>query len=454
MYKLLSLLLILIAVSGCVSKKDSPGSDNDHLGNARWLGDGQEQPVLDSLHYEDDPSPLFRKEFTAGDEIESATLYITAAGYYKATLNGIRVGDHLLDPAWTDYGKRIYYSEYDVTQSIKTGTNCIGVILGNGFYNPLPMRMWGGRNIRTELTVGRPVFIARLVLREKDGNTEEIITDQTWSYAYGPVIRNNVYLGDVYDARREVPGWDLTGFDGSEWQNAVISKGPGGVLQKSFFPPIQATDVKKPVNIYSPHKDTYIVDMGVNFTGDYNIKLSGNKGDTITFRFGERIYDNGALNPMTTVCGQIKRKGVGGPGAPDTAWQTDSYIIGDQTEAWYNPEFTFHTYRYMEISGLESKPDIADIQGIAFNSNVENQSSFTCSSDLLNSIQDATERTFLSNLIGVQSDCPAREKFGYGGDLNATSESFIYNYDMQAFYRKTIYDWLDAMNELPVSLLQ
>ncbi len=447
MYKLLIPLFLLMVPSCNTGRNDPQNGPSNSLNDASWIGDGMELPTFDSLFYGDDPSPMFRKEFLSGQEFESATLFITAAGYYSATLNGIRIGNHLLDPAWTDYSKRIYYSEYDVTSTIQNGQNCIGVTLGNGFYNPLPLRMWGRRNLRKVLNVGRPVFIAKLVLRQKDGNTIEVVTDQTWKYGYGPIIRNSVYLGEVYDARREIPGWDLSDFDASTWQEAAVCKGPGGVLQKSFFPPIQATDAKTPIDISSPRKGVYVADMGVNFTGDYNIKLRGNNGDTITFRFGERIYDNGDLNPMTTVCGQIKRKKVGGPGSPDIAWQTDSYIMGDQTEAWFNPEFTFHTYRYMEIIGLKNKPDKSDIQGIAFHTNVENRNSFTCSSELINSIQDAAERTFLSNLISVQSDCPAREKFGYGGDLNATSEAFIYNFDMQSFYRKTVYDWVDAIND-------
>jgi len=447
LFKLQLLLLIYMAAFGCVHQTDKSGTQQGHLDGASWIGDGVELPVVDSLYYEDDPSPIFRREFDIEEKIESATLYITAAGYYVATLNGNRIGNLQLDPAWTDYSKRIYYSEYDVTSAILDGGNCMGVSLGNGFYNPLPMRMWGSRNLRNSLPVGRPVFIARLVIEQKDGPTLEIVTDQSWQYAYGPVIRNSIYLGEVYDAKREIPGWNQAGFDASDWKNAAISTSPGGVLQKAFFPPILATDTIDPVQISSRGDKRYIVDMGVNFTGDYRIKLRGNRGDTITFRFGERVYDHGELNPMTTVCGQIKGKGVGGPGAPDTAWQTDSYIVGDGGERWYNPEFTFHTYRYMEITGLENKLNISDIQGIALNSRVANRNHFTCSSHLINSIQDASERTFLSNLIGVQSDCAAREKFGYGGDLNATSESFICNFDMQSFYRKTIYDWVDALND-------
>ncbi|HWS00970.1 MAG TPA: family 78 glycoside hydrolase catalytic domain, partial [Prolixibacteraceae bacterium] len=159
------------------------------------------------------------------------------------------------------------------------------------------------------------------------------------------------------------------------------------------------------------------------------------------------LYENGSLNPMTTVAGQIKRKGSGGPGAPDIAWQSDRYIFGKDGMATYQPQFTFHTFRYIEIDGLKYIPQKEDLEAIFFHTDVENQNQLSSSSKLLNDIQKACRQTFLDNLISVQSDCPAREKFGYGGDLNATSEAYIYNFDMQSFYRKTIYDWVDAMQD-------
>jgi alpha-L-rhamnosidase len=291
------------------------------------------------------------------------------------------------------------------------------------------------------------VFIARINLEFSDGSTTGIVTDGTWKFAPGPIIKNNVYLGEVYDARQEKPGWNKAGFEDASWRLPAESKGPGGALQKAFFPPVRATGKIRPVQVISHEKNIYIADMGVNFTGLYRIRLRGQPGDTITFRFGERLYGDGSLNPMTTVCGQIKKEGIGGPGAPSVAWQTDSYIFGGNPDVWYTPAFTFHTYRYMEISGLKEKPDLMDIEGIILHTNVDTSNYFSCSSGLINAIQQASRRTFLANLVSVQSDCPAREKFGYGGDLNATAESFIYNFNMQAFYRKTIYDWVDAIND-------
>ena len=440
---ILYFFLTVLTLSGQQSEKEAFGPGN----RAIWITDGRELPVTDSLFFSDHPSPLFRKEFTAENKIEKATLFITAAGYYKATINGLPVGKNELDPAWTDFSKRIYYSEYDVTSLLQRGNNCLGVTLGNGFYNPMPLLMWGRRNLRKVLPVGKPVFIAKLLIKYQNGNSGEIVTDESWKYAEGPLLKNSVYLGVVYDARKELKGWEKPGYNEKGWMHALKGINPGGSLHNAFSPPVRVTQEISPAAIFSPKPGIYIVDMGVNFTGTYRMKLSGKKGDTISFRFGERLYEDRTLNPMTTVAGQIKKKGTGGPGAPDIAWQTDAYIIGSDKPEWFTPDFTFHTYRYMEIKGLKYQPDIRDITGLFIHSDVKAENSFSCSSGLLNAIQEATVRTFRANLVSVQSDCPAREKFGYGGDLNATSESFICNFNMRDFYRKTIYDWVDAMND-------
>ena len=440
-------LLLLFSLAGCHSVEKSNENSEPVFKDCNWIDNGDTQQIADSLMYSDHPAPLFRKNFEVQNKLQKATLYITAAGYYTATINGKRVDDIYLDPAWTDFSKRIYYSVYDLTGMLKNGNNCLGVTLGNGFYNPLPLKMWGSRNLREVLPTGNPKFIAKLVLKYNNGKTETLVTDDSWKFAPGPVVKNNVYLGVTYDASKEIAAWNQPDFNDSNWQKAHLAKAPGGKLQERFFPPIKVTRQINPVKITSPEKDVYIVDMGENFAGLYKIRLRGNKDDTVHLRFGERIYDDGNLNPMTTVCGQIKRKGQGGPGAPDIAWQEDVYRFGNKTESWFAPEFTFHTFRFIEIKGLSSSPKTSDIVGLALNSDVEQNNHFECSSALLNQIQSATVRTFRANLFSVQSDCPAREKFGYGGDINAVSESYISNFDMRDFYRKTIYDWTDAMND-------
>ena len=414
---------------------------------ATWIQDFKDLPQSDSLFYLEDPAPLFRKSFNLKSPPKKATLHITAAGYYKVFLNNSELENNILDPTWTDFSKRIYFNEYDVSSQLTDGDNCLGVVLGNGFFNPLPLKMWGRINLRERLPVGKPRFIVKIIITYQNNEIEEIVSDTSWKYSYGPIVKNSVYLGSHYDARKEIAGWNLASFDDAQWEKSQITQAPGGQLQKAFLPPIKINRQIKPKKIYAVKNGKWIIDMGENFTGTYTIQLRGQTGDKINFRFGERIYEDGTLNPMTSVTGQIKKKGIGGPGAPGTAWQTDSYIIGNKSPVWFRPEFTYHAYRYMEVEGLRQKPKKEDITGLSIHSKVDQGNHFTSSSNLLNDIQKNVRRTFLANLVGVQSDCPAREKFGYGGDLNATSASFIYNFNMQTFYKKTVYDWVDAIND-------
>jgi alpha-L-rhamnosidase len=143
----------------------------------------------------------------------------------------------MFEPAWTDFSKRIYFSEYDITSLLQSGNNCLGVTLGNGFYNPLPLRMWGRRNLRNDLKVGRPVFIAQLIVEYEDGTTEEIVTDETWKFSHGPVLKNNVFLGEVYDARREIPGWNKPGFDDRSLGKCSFKPGTRRGIAENFFSP-------------------------------------------------------------------------------------------------------------------------------------------------------------------------------------------------------------------------
>ena len=415
----------------------------------RWIGDGRPTPARDEDFFKDDPAPLFRKEFTLPADVRGARLYITGLGYYEAGLNGRRVGDQVLDPGWTNYSKRVFYSAYDVTGLLRKGANCLGVMLGNGWYNPLPLLMWGNRNIRESLPVGRPCFIAQLDIELADGSRLSVATEVSWKSHPGPVLRNNVYLGEVYDARKEVRGWDRPGLDESSWLPAVPVPGPGGALQAQPQPPIRVTAVMAPVKITRPEPGTFIADFGRNFAGLVRLRVKAPAGTIIRLRYGELLYPDGRLNPMTGVCGQIKGKkangdNIGGPGSPEVAWQSDTYIADGGGEEVYAPRFTFRGFRYAEVTGCPGVLDPASIEGLSLNSDVGPAGSFSCSNEIFNRIQEMVRRTFLSNIFSVQSDCPHREKFGYGGDIAATSEAFIDNFDMAGFYAKTVRDWGDA----------
>jgi alpha-L-rhamnosidase len=417
--------------------------------SGRWIEEGKPAPQKDEDFYADDPAPLFRKSFFLPQGVKRARLYIAGLGYYEAFLNGRRVGDHVLDPGWTNYRRRVYYSIYDVTGLLQKGRNMIGVAVGNGWFNPLPLRMWGNLNLRETLPVGRPRLVGQLAIELEDGARVSIATDTSWQVRGGPVVRNNVYLGEVYDARREIPGWDKPGSDESGWANAALCPESLGVLQAQPQPPIRVTSRLKPVGITEPKPGAFIFDLGCNFAGWASVRLREPSGTPVRLRFGELLNADGSLNPLTSVCGQIKGRHengvpIGGPGAPEIAEQSDLYIAKGGGEETYTPRFTFHGFRYVEITGLSRRPALDDLVGLRLNSDVGETGTFSCSNDLLNRIQDMARRTFLSNIFSVQSDCPHRERFGYGGDLVATNDAFLMNYGMAAFYEKATRDWGDA----------
>lgn len=410
---------------------------------AQWIGDGSKQFEKDEDFYQDDRMPLFRRTFSSSKKIESARLYVSGLGYYEAFLNGKRIGDRVLDPGWTSYNKEVLYSAYDVTPAIKNGNNVIGVMLGNGWYNPLPIKLFGRFNLRDVQQTGRPALKAEIHLRYADGTVQKIITDESWTTAPGPVIRNNTYLGEHYDARLEQPDWLSASVDEKNWRKASVTEGPSGVLSSQRQPPIRITKTLKAVSVQEISPGVFIADMGQNFAGVARIKVKGPAGTRIKLRYGEALMPDGTLNYLTTVAGQIKEiwKLKGGPGAPATAWQEDDYILkGSGTEVWA-PRFTFHGFRFVEITGWPGKPDVNSIEGLRMNSDLTPAGEFSCSNDMFNQLHTVAQWTFLSNVFSVQSDCPGREKMGYGADIVVTANTFMYNFDMTNFYRKTLRDY-------------
>ncbi|HOW17620.1 MAG TPA: family 78 glycoside hydrolase catalytic domain [Phycisphaerae bacterium] len=437
-----------------ITRSEGGGSDADSRGSGSGAaGSGSQSPPADP--YGEHPAPMFRKEFVAPRAIRQARLYISGLGYYELHINGERVGDRVLDPAWTSYAKRVFYSTYDVTALLRKGPNALGVILGNGWYNPLPLRMWGKFNLRDALTVGEPRFILQLNIEYVDGTRQSVCSDGSWRVGDSPILKNSVYLGEVYDARREQQGWDAPGFDDARWRPAVATERAAhasatapaslGTLRAQSVEPITITRSIKPVQITEPKPGTYIFDMGQNFAGWVTLRVSAPAGTAIRLRYGELLHSDGTLNVMTSVCGQIKQAGMGGPGAPPLAYQSETYICRGSGPEVYTPRFTFHGFRYVEVTGCPDRPTLDAIEGRRLNAAVDEVGSFECSNPLFNRIHEIVRWTLLSNLFSVQSDCPHREKFGYGGDIVASSEAAIFNLDMARFYAKAVHDLDDAV---------
>jgi alpha-L-rhamnosidase len=415
-----------------------------------WISDGSEQPTSEEACYEDDPAPLVRRSFHVDKPVKRARLYAVGLGYCELRLNGRAVSDHVLDPAWTSFEHRVYYSCEDVTEQLEDGENVLGAMLGNGWYNPLPLRMWGRINVRDHLPVGRPQLLAQLNIEYEDGSAQTVASDESWRITPGPIVRNSVYLGEEYDARRELPGWDRPGFNDADWSSASPARSSPGELRASPIPPIRVTARLTPVSMREVSPGVYIFDLGRNFAGWVRLRVQGARGTTVRMRMGERLYPDGSLNPMTAVAGQIKgleEDGTprGGPGAPEIAWQSNAFTLRGGGPEEYTPRFTFHGFRYVEVAGFPGRPTLESIEGLRLNTDVASAGSFFCSNERFNRLHEMVQWTLLSNLFSVQSDCPGREKFQYGGDIVATSEAAMFGYDMAAFYAKTVSDFRDAV---------
>ncbi len=428
---------------------------------AQWISDSRPQPQTREEQFDVNPAPLFRKAFeVSGKKIKRARVYVSGLGYYELYLNGDRVGDHVLDPGWTNYDKRVYYAVYDVTGQIASGENAVGVMLGNGWYNPLPLNMFR-LNLRETLPIGVPKVLLQLEIEYDDGTTQRVVTDESWRAFDGPVLKNNIYIGEVYDARKEVPGWNEPGFDDSGWRNVLTAEAPQGELIAQDLPPIKVVRSFQAVSVTEREPGVWVFDMGQNFAGWVTLKVQGKAGDRVTMRYGEILHEDGRVNSLTSTTAQIKdwasleardwetlyanKHWTDGPYSPKTAWQADQYILKGEGVETYTPRFTWHGFRYVEVTGFPGRPTLESLTGHALRSSVDYAGAFTCSNDLLNRVQEITMRAQESNMFSVQSDCPHRERFGYGGDIVAASEMAMFNLDMARFYVKTVRDFADAV---------
>ncbi len=363
---------------------------------------------------------LLRKEFTINKDIARARVYISGLGYYELYLNGDKVGPFVLDPGWTDYKKRALYSTYDVTKHLRKGKNVIGIMLGNGRY----IKTYG---------YGSPKALLQLNIEFIDGSSESIITDNTWKTTSGPVLSNDIYNGERYDARLERRGWDTPLYHDSDWDIAKITDTPGGKLvSQASFPSIKVTKIIQPLRITSPRPGVYIYDFGQNFTGWVRLCVSGSRGTKVNLRYAELLDEDGMLNPVPN----------------RRAKATDTYILKGEGKETYEPRFTYHGFRYLEVTGFPGTPTLESIEGRVVHSAVEPRGGFICSNPLINSIHKNVLWGQLSNLMSVPTDCPQRdERMGWMGDAQLSAEEAIYNFDMASFYTKWVEDIRDSQAE-------
>ncbi len=353
-----------------------------------------------------------RKEFEIPQSVVRARAYVCGLGYYELRLNGRKVGRNVLDPAWTTYDKRVLYITYDVTRFLRPGKNAVAVMLGRGWFKSTALLL----QMNIELEGGEKVVV---------------VSDESWKGNDGPVIKDSIYDGETY-ARLEAVGWDRPKYDDDKWAAAGRVAGPKGVLSSQMMPPIQVVDTIVPLTVLSPKPGVYVYDMGQNFSGWARLRVQGPPGTAVKLRFAELVYEDGMIN-------QENLRG---------ARAEDVYILKGEGEEVWEPRFTYHGFRYVELTGYPGVPTIKTIRGRVVHTAVEPVGSFSCSKPILNSLQRIIVWGQKTNLHSIPTDCCQRdERMGWMGDAQGTAEEAIYNFDMAAFYTNFLRDIRDVQDE-------
>ncbi|MEZ5106739.1 MAG: family 78 glycoside hydrolase catalytic domain [Draconibacterium sp.] len=374
------------------------------------------------------PRPvLMRNEINIGKKIKRARVFVTGLGGYVMHINGNRVGDAVFTPGWTHYPKRIQYQTFDVGSLLEKGENAIGAVIGNQWWS-------GGLGWRNNhvYSKGPLRFFMQLKVDYEDGSSQTFVTNEDWKIHDSPILRTNLYDGEVYDARLEEEGWDLVGFDDSVWQPVDILEKAEGRLVAQQGPLIRINKEIKPVAITLPSKGVYVVDMGQNFAGYARLRVKGETGTTVKMRFAETLKPDG----------NIYRDNLRGADA------TDSYTLkGKGVEEW-QPLFTYHGFRYVELTGFPGEPTLEDLTGLVVYSSAPDIGEFSCSNELLNKVQHNIVWGQKSNMYSVPTDCPQRdERLGWMGDPQIFAPTASYNMEMITFFNKWMRDITDSQDK-------
>ena len=399
------------------------------LWKGKWISDNKD------IHARE--TPYFRREFKASKQIKSARAYIATAGLYELSINGQRVGDHRLDPMYTRFDRRTLYVVTDVTQQLQKGENAIGVVLGNGWYNHQPMAVW---NFDKAPWRARPTFCLELKILYKDGTTETIVSDKQWKTASGPITYNNIYTGEHYDARLEIPNWDKPKYDDSAWQAVQYRNAPSAHIVSQQMVPIRLVKSYKPKSVTKIDQRTYVFDMGQNMAGITKIKVKGAAGTMLRIKHGERLQADGHLDQSNI---DVYYRGD----KEKEPFQTDILTLSGRDDE-FMAKFGYKGFRYVEVSSSAAIAlDSSAVTAYFMHSDVPAIGQLKTSSALVNKLWTATNNAYLSNLMGYPTDCPQREKNGWTGDGHLAIETALYNFDGITVYEKWMADHRDEQQE-------
>ncbi|MGD9201553.1 MAG: family 78 glycoside hydrolase catalytic domain, partial [Chitinispirillia bacterium] len=356
------------------------------------------------------PARYLRKQFTIEKKIKQAFVFYSGLGWSELYINGSKIGNEVLSPALSEYPKRILYLSHDITAELNTGKNLVGVILGNG-------RFFAPRSVvyAAMPTYGFPKLRMHIRIEYTDNTVDTIVSDESWKITTkGPIVSNNHFDGEEYDARKELTGWTDSSYDDSFWEKAEPAIIPEGILSSQMIEPIRVTDILKPISVNEPKPGVFIFDLGQNITGWCRLKVSGPSGKVVTLRHSEILLPDGTLSLASL----------------RSAKATDIYTLkGEGSEIW-EPSFTSHGFRYVEITGFPGKPDIDTVEGIMVNDDIRSTGNFSCSNPLLNQIFKNIIWCVRGNYKTIPLDCPQRdERQGWLGDRAEVmrGESFLFD---------------------------
>jgi alpha-L-rhamnosidase len=375
------------------------------------------------------PAALLRRAFDVSKQVKQARLYVTALGSYRVFLNEKRVGNDELTPDFTDYTKRVIYQSYDVTEYLAQGHNAISAVLGEGWFGS--GLTWEGRSYFFLPPPTR--LLAQLEITYSDGTTNAVVTDESWKGSASPILRSEIYAGEVYDARRRQPGWNRSDFDDSRWTAVSTTQSAPILLASQMSAPARVTESLPPKSIKSSANGAYIVDMGQNMVGWVTLKAAGPAGTAIRLRFAE------ILNPDGTIYRENLRN----------ADATDVFVLRGEGEETFAPHFTFHGFRYVEVTGYPGVPTLASITGQVVSSvSGEPTAKLVTSSDLVNRMWSIGIWGQRGNFLSVPTDCPQRdERLGWMGDAGVFWRTGSFNFDIDAFSHKWMHDVVDAQTD-------
>jgi alpha-L-rhamnosidase len=375
------------------------------------------------------PVPYLRKTFTLPANAASARLYITALGLFECSINGQRVGEDVFAPGWTDYRQRVQYLTYDVTNLVRQGDNVIGAALGDGW--AVGYIGWMGR----QNYVDRPQLLAQLEVTLADGSAHTVTSDGSWTHQFGPITHSDFLMGEAYDARRELTGWNTPDFDASRWLPVETFQHPDLQIVALNGPTVRRIQelppAAEPFNRGGMGRRRQVFDLGQNMVGWVRFKGAAPAGTTITLRFAEVVNPDGSLYTANL----------------RSAHATDYYTFKGSGEETWEPKFTFHGFRYVEIEGCPGEVTRDTITGIVLHSDMEQTGTFECSDPLLNRLQNNILWGQKGNFIDVPTDCPQRdERLGWTGDIQVFVRTAAFNMNIAGFMTKWANDVADSQN--------